>query len=676
MSFLRNAALTALIAAATSLCVLAAPAYNDVLETHWAYSSISKMADKGYILGDNSNNYKPDSYVDKFETSKILAKALGYKSTDTAINEETYKKHKSLLDQYQKAFLKWTNLADKEIAFLLEKGILTKEDLAQFVIKDVDGTERLRATSREELSVFLVKLIGKKDQALSLKYTNSYNDDKNITLSAKPYVYYLAKVGVIAPSDNFNPKTAANKAIFAVMLDKSISLLQQTKPEETKQETKEETKEETNLETSIQNAAELITKIETITGVVDKLYPSVNGIQITNSSGVKKIYKLATSVTIYVNNSIKTINDLEEGMNFVGVVNNGSLVDVKAQSNALSTTTTTTPNTSTTTPNTSTATPPNQTQAPQTSEITTKLFTLEGIVKSVSDGAKKTISVEVRMLNPRGDITTETREYSVTADVKITRGDSSTTFDKIQDGDVCKLQFFGDTAVSIELEEKNRKINDGILIEKKYIEQTGTPILVILDKNDKKHEFRVTSTTKIERKRNLAAWNDLRNGDIIQAEAEYDRLLSIVATSTSSTIEGVIEEIHNTKSKSLIHLRDDKGEVKSYELIAGTVDVYSIRLNSRVRLRLDSLEVEAITILKEAPTVYATGYVQTVSNNKVTIKDLSFTSKDVLYNYSTIIINSETGATVSPSYLKEDMRVYIVYTSNSSNIAKTITILS
>ncbi|MDR2648909.1 MAG: S-layer homology domain-containing protein, partial [Clostridiales bacterium] len=137
--------------------------YKDVPENYWAFREIFDISDKGLIVGDASGNFRPEAPIDKFETTRILAKSIGYKYTnvtseDRAYYKRAYDKNKSVITQYAKPYATWKSAYDYEISFLLEKEIYTVEDLSLFIVKDANGVQQYRALSLQEAAVYLVKL--------------------------------------------------------------------------------------------------------------------------------------------------------------------------------------------------------------------------------------------------------------------------------------------------------------------------------------------------------------------------------------------------------------------------------------------------------------------------------------------------------------------------------------
>jgi len=632
--------------------VALAATYSDVPSTHWAYAAISRVSERGLMLGDMNGNFNPDSSIDKFDTAKILAQMAGYKYTNVSTSEteyynKAYEKNKTFLSQYAASFSKWNSTANREIAFLLEKEILTVEDLNQFVIRKNDGTEALRALSREEAAVFFVRLMGKKSEAVAYTDYYAFKDDSSISISSKPYVYYLRGMGVISgdPNNNYNPNSAVTRAAMAVMCNAVLDLLNNNN-----------TGTVGTGALSSTNTAASVNNVATISGTIDKYFETLNAFQIDDGAGNKSIYKLSSSVSITVDGFLKTAQDLKTGMSIIGTVNNNELVSIKAQSMV--------------------------TVAPSTvvPVTNTELSTVEGTVKSISTAsATETISVEVLTINPIGQVFSEVRSYAVNDNCSITMDGDAIDFTDITIGAIVTLKVSGSQVHSISLPAKDVEIEKGTLLEKSYITTTGTPVLKIQDEDEKIYELRVTNNSYIFRKGiGECVWSELRIGDSVWVEAEYDEIIRVNATGKSSSENVRIQEIHITMEGAYIvgkSLSDN--QVKTYSLIISTVDPYSLQVGSVAQLNLDSWEVETVNMVESAESGSVTGYIKSIRSSYFVIQDISSNKAiEVQFNNDTVFVNSMTGKRISYKQLQEDSKVYVIYSSSSSSLAKTVTVLS
>jgi len=244
---------------------------------------------------------------------------------------------------------------------------------------------------------------------------------------------------------------------------------------------------------------------------------------------------------------------------------------------------------------------------------------------------------------------------------------------------VVKAKVYAGKAYVLELEEKVRRMN--VTVTDKKTENTlGTTYYVVEDDQGKTHELVVNNNTVLTRKgMGAVKFNDIRIGDSLDLTAEYSVIKEAYAYGEQGYIEGAITEIHITKDGTYLMLLDSNNKVTKYHVIDGAFDVYTLRLNSRVRLRLDSKEIEGISILQEASRDNYTGYVDSINSRYIVLRSAvaadSQTIK-VYYDTKTLVTDSITGQRSSLNNLYKDMKVYVVFENDSSDVATAITILS
>lgn len=595
--------------------------FKDVSQTFWGYQYINDVAQKGLITADAAGYFKPNDNINKFDSAKILAKAAGYKYTDITSDENefynnAYNKYKSLLSDYAKKYSKWTNISDREIAYLLEKNIFTQSDLDKFIVKDT-SSEKLRALSKEEAAMYLVKLIDTLVQVNSSD-TTIFADDSLISESYKPYVACLCKNGIITGDDNnkFNPKSAVTKTTFSVMLSKTLKFIEDNK----------------------------VQRIESISGTIDKIYTGIGAVQIISSSGSKNVYKISSDASIIIDGSNKTLSDLKENMAITANLNNSVIISIKAE---------------------------NYSPEPDL-DPDIKLKNISGIVESTSLDSPKTISIKIQMLNPSGGVITQVLKYVLADNCKINRSDSPISLSDISNGEIVKIGYDDEKAYSITIEEKNKRII-GTLLEKKY--NSDSAYLVIEDSNKEKYELKITSDTTINRKNDgRISWNDLKIGDKITASAEYSNLTDVYAEGESATKEGWVEEVKISKDGSaIVKIRNEDNLIKEYYVSAGKVDVYSIHVNNKVKINIDSDEINSLVVIDKSQTNYF-GEVQRIyDNTTIKIKTDTGNEIEIQCNKDTKF-KDENGRDINISSIYRKDKVYIVMNDNS-NYAKSVTIV-
>ena len=634
------------INAAAGALPVSARAYSDVPATSWAYPAVNRVTDLGFMSGDLSGNFNPNGYIDKFETTKILAAMAGYKETgataaETEYYNSCYNKHIGFINLSVNKFKLWNSTVNKQIAFLLEKGIYVNSDLDQFVVL-VNNKESLRALSREEIAVFLVRIMGRTAQLTSVN-TNPFADDASITAACKPSVYYLRNIGVIAGgTDNkFSPKGAVLRVAMASFIDRAWSIMNPSATTPTPAPTATPTPGASYV---------------TASGTIGKLFADFRAVQISSTdANNNKIFPVTSTAAITVNGAAAIFADLREGMSFSGLVSNGELISVAAVGSTIA------------------STPVPTSPA---GEIPASASVLEGTVNSV---VSRTITIEVQILSPRGEVYTELRTFSIPADCVITRGGKSAVVTSIIKGDVVKASFVDGAMRKLEILEKDRRFS-GEVVAKRVNETltSSVPIITVKDTAGNMNDLIVTDATVINRRTTgVTDWRNVRVGDTVDVAAEYDKLITMYATGSYSTIEGYVREIHITSSGCELVIADDKNVLATYPLVANsTMDPYSFRIGSRLRLLLDSKEIDSFTVLQDASVASFSGIVTRVTASLVTVKDTSSGAvKEFSIDSATVVRDIATDKVVTLSKVVLNSRVYIATDPVFPTRARTISIL-
>lgn len=637
--------------------VFAAQKFSDVPTTHWAYDAIVRVAEKGIMVGGTTGEYKPNNPLDKFVTARILAVSAGYKYTGLTGEEEksynsAYDKNKSIFEIYKKAFTKWNSATDKEIAYLMEKGIITEQDLGQFVVKDDSGKESLRALSRQEAAVFISRLMGKTGEASMFTPSNLFADDSKINPSAKPYVYYLRSIGILSGDTNnmFTPNGAVTRATMAIMLDKALNLSGGAGSSQS-------AGTNTAINQQLPSSAGTV-QAETIIGTIEKIHIGIHALQLKYTSGEVKLIKLDNTANILIDGQRGTINDLKENMTFTGIVKNGIVTEISAQS---------------------VKTPVQNETIPVSPGTSAVQQTIVGIVKEVNNSSTpKTIAIEIKLINPGGGIITQKENYTLDNGAAVTKGGKAYDFSSVSVNDIITAKVYGNKIASMDIEEKNREFT-GVVLDKKTDDTLGKQYYEIEDNNGNIHELIADSSSYLSRKgTGKVKFKEVRIGDSVEITAEYSTIKELYAYGSKSTKEGTVKEIHMLQNDlSYIVLQDSNGKTQKYNIISGDFERYNIRINDAVELYLDSKEIEDIAVSNAKSTGYYVGYIEEVGNKYVYVKPVLSSTNTIRASIdgNTLIIDGSNGSSVKTSKLYRNMKVYIKYVNTKSDLAKSIIIL-
>ncbi len=214
--------------------IFAAP-MKDVSTNHWAYNEITDMQKRGLLVTSSQGEFFPNNYVTYFEFSQILAKATGYQ--DARINpnidpelkkaiDSNYEKQKAIIEAHQKNYNHWQKDANGEIAYLLGKGYLQKEDLGKFMSRSTSGAESKRGVRKQEAAVYLVRILHKAETAKDEYGSTGFVDETKIEAGYRPYVAYMKKLGIINGNEKgeFGPIEPITRATLSKMLIDTLKL--------------------------------------------------------------------------------------------------------------------------------------------------------------------------------------------------------------------------------------------------------------------------------------------------------------------------------------------------------------------------------------------------------------------------------------------------------------------
>lgn len=173
----------------------------DVPKNHWAFTYIADLADRKVINGYEDGSFKPDHTVSRAEWAKIMVEAAGVQTTDNAV----YFRDMSANHWANK----YVNAA---------KNYLTGY---------ADGLYRPeQATTREDVTVAMVKLKGYDTSNVDYSYLTSFTDVYSISNYAKVYVAVAVQNNLISGFDDntFRGQDTLTRAEAATLLYRAFQL--------------------------------------------------------------------------------------------------------------------------------------------------------------------------------------------------------------------------------------------------------------------------------------------------------------------------------------------------------------------------------------------------------------------------------------------------------------------
>ncbi len=638
----------------------------DVASNHWAYKAVTDLANRGIMVPTSTGEFRPNQLMNYFEVADVLAKATGYVDVDVATNidpvfkeqiQNNYERQKAVLATYAAKYSTWDKSYDKQVAYLLGRGYMSVSDLDKFITKSTKSETR-NIMTKEELAVFVVRLIGKENTAKNIYKTTGFNDEKNIKESYRPHVAYLKSIGVINGTGSFNPATKVTKALCAKMVDDALVYKEKTQNNGSNNNTNNGSNNENNNSNSNSNNGSsngTDTGVQTPVGEVVKVnrvlrkndseyYVSL----IRNSNASYYTIKNTTKVIDAEGNEISVTNiPVGTQARVVIEVQGGTEYIVRLQLIGS---------------DSATPTPPVE----ENSDTTSSSTVTGSIVGSVGNGV-------LRVTTAEGNVKT----YLLQDDCKITLNGASVTVDKLSEGDTVTLTVKNDsmvTKVVAKTDSSSQESGNGALTAKKISEKG---YVLTLKQNNGEEAVTIPKDATIKRNdKTIDGVQELRIGDTIKVTKKNNEITLVEATGARKSVTGIIKEINLSQTPRIVVNVNDEAITyvlaSDAELYDGNdkkyIGIRDLHLGQEVSIIADSKEIISLDVQKTDTSVKMMGTILSVSRNNDYID--VFVDYDPITGdnkvYKRIELSNDVAITLngkvqSQNVLEEDMEILIIY---------------
>jgi len=208
----------AVLTAATMLLTVGLTAFASTFpdvteETYpWAVDAVESMADEGILKGYEDGSFMPAKTVSKLESLVLISRILGFSDEINANLIST------AWDTFGDEISKYNlNFGQNEVAFLLIKGVITVDELEEYI----DENHRNDGMKRYEVAVILTKALDAVKFLSNESVQNlTYIDTSDIPANAKKYVAYISEIGLMKgmEDNSFAPNEPVTRAQIALIL--------------------------------------------------------------------------------------------------------------------------------------------------------------------------------------------------------------------------------------------------------------------------------------------------------------------------------------------------------------------------------------------------------------------------------------------------------------------------
>lgn len=495
---------------------------------------------------------------------------------------------KEIYDNY-KDFLKETcngeyEWAYDELSIALAADIVLKGSLKYYF---TSGKIHEKAT-KEEIATFLTKAMLLDNEAKNqTDCTLPFNDADKISATYKPYVYTMYDKGIINGDDknNVSPNSLITRAVMAKMLSKSVEYM-----------------EDNDIEPDFSSFVKDLTTVE---GVISDITKSQNTtyIKVKKADGYSAIYETNKDMILTVEGKKATVSDLVIGMCVECKVKDDEILrSVKAEH---------------------------------------KSEEYKGKVNYASYVSPKEISIILK----DDDDKEKTRKFAVNNEVNVILNGKEVEFKELNRGDMVTVKVKNEKVHEIVAESKN-KIYQGVFDQIVY---ERTIKIAFTDLNDKAHELELThDDLDVKRNDKKSSIDQLRKGDKIEVETEYDLIKSIDAISVESESKGYIKQIVIGPKNKLTLSSENQDSVEyivsenaSINIEKKLSSIYDLRLGYYIEFNMQGEEIVSIDAKAIADSKEISGIVSSIYSD-IGVLMLSVTNNSGNIETKRIEVTSKT----------------------------------
>lgn len=542
------------------------PMFTDVPLNHWAREFVERVAQENIMGGFNDNTFKPADNMSKISALVAISRMIGFNEEKPLVIEAMAKYGNNVENAKIPAWAK------ECIAYSIQKGLINDEDLTGLL----DSKGQQENAKKQDVIVYIAKALGLEDQAQGRTGILPYNDSIFISRDARPYVYVLIEKGVLDPkgdqNGNINAHNLITRAEVAKMISVSLGII-----EEEKKSSKDEQKqpiEEPKVEQGVKKENVIGVMVEQVITVGTRMV-----IEVADDNGRRNLYDVSLNAKVLIDNKEASLNAIKIGQRADIVLNNSIVESINLIS--------------------------------VEEEISGK------ILNSYNYQGMFVLSIET-VVNQKPS----TRVMEVSKSAPIILNGKTSTFDKLEKGDIIKVGVVNKIITRVEGYSKILHIQ-GIFEEFKI--QENVSMAVVNEKGETETYF-VQKNSKVYKDNKASFFEEMRKGNIINAVAEYDAskgyhvVAMIEAQSVKRRVEGYISEIIISKNPT-ISVEKSNGQVETFKisrdgrvwLDSKMCDIYDLRLNYSVSMQIESDEAVEIVATKREKEEVLTGVIKHVN---------------------------------------------------------------
>ncbi len=508
------------------------------ISNSWAKQYITNVYNKGLMNGFSETTFKPQGNVTNFQVLIAIARMTKAKDKyDLVALTEKYKDNLDNVPSYAK----------QEIAYCLEAGIVTAQD--------VSALANTTSATKQIACRYLAKALGSVYDPDKPIVFLGFTDAMYVNKENKSYIKDLIDLEIIDGigdvNGKFNPDSTLTRDVFAKMLDITSDKYEAAQP------TTPPVVINPTPPPVVTNPTTPVLETPNYTGTVDQVIIEY-GVMVFQIKGANNII---TKKDLTVANDIKCVIDGVESASYWKVKNGDKVFIYLNKDGKIS-----------------------------KLIVDSKIKKLSGTIENVLITDKLELHIKLQ--------SGETKTYYITDKTKITKNKSIVKYDYLKAGDNVAITV-EDIYVS-EINADSTIVNDTGIIESIIYTKTAAPRITMFDSEGNKKEYFIRkdlNTQNILIAGKSSTVYDLRPGMNVKVELESDEIVKLVTTKTETNdkFDGTIKYI-NTTLKIVTMTQYDSSQQKEIEkqVLLGSAEITNLGLD---KLTLTHLRVgDRITV--------------------------------------------------------------------------------
>lgn len=612
--------------------------FTDIRD-HWSREFVEDIYGRGITRGYGDATFRPDNSITGLEVAVMIANMLGYKDSKIDILH----KYEEKLEEFQ-----IPEQVQGYVAFLLEEKVLLEKEAERLVINNQHSI-----AERHEVASYIGRaLVEHAYQKLEDISSIPYKDGLDIPGVSAPYISLLLKNGILDEKSNdgkFLPRNPISRAEIAKLISLTAGILDNTEDEDIWEEVDSADDENStdglpiddpDMEDETDKPGEQtdILVIKEKEGTIDSIHRADRTIIVLrDEKNQQTIYDVEETVIVTIDGKQSDISKLSRGQRI-------------------------------------------------------KLKLVDEVVEVITAiGRKEDFSGHfVRFLRGANTVLTlkdqrdVQRVFVVPKGASIYLDDVDASLSSFKEGDVINIYYEGKNISSIEGRTKTGYVRGSITNKG----ASSEPCIELTTKDEKIITIPVETNTTIIRDGRKSTYSQLRIGDEVNVELEYEKMKTLTASVVKRTVEGTIKKIV-IGEENYLTVENKDGIREDFLILPHTVvfvsgettGIYGLRYNNKVMINIESNEVVYISSTTVAESGRILGHVSDVRKdiNMLTIRtDENGTKKELKINtrYDTIFTGMH-GGRVLINDIKVGHEVLVVgYTSGGIFMAERVVVIN